>query len=65
LADFRTELRTELAGLRTEVRTDTNNLGAELYKAMADQTRTFVVANVGMILSGLGLAFAAARFAGH
>lgn len=54
---FRAELNSEIQGLR-----------GEMYKAFADQTRTFVSALVfsvlGAVATSAGLAFAAARLAG-
>ena len=70
MADLRTELRTEMADLRTELRTESaalrtemGELRADVAERLADQTRTLMIAMITTMLSGVGLAFAAAHFA--
>jgi len=51
IGDVRTELHTEIAGVRTEVA----NLRGDMLEKMSDQTRTIVIAIVGMCFTFAGL----------
>ncbi len=63
-AELRGELRSQIHGVRGEI----EGLRSEMYKAFADQNRTFVTTLVfsvlGAVTTSSGLAFAAARLAG-
>ncbi len=72
MAELRTELKTEMAELRTEFKTDMANLTVEfkgglasmqasLTREVAASMRTMILANVGTMLTGVGLAFTAAQ----
>ena len=56
-------LRADMADLRTDLRTEMHQGFAGMYKALAEQTRTLVLTSVGIMLTGISLAFAAARLA--
>lgn len=55
-APRRSELRGEMGQLRGEM----GQIEARLYRAMASQTRSYMAATIGAILTTGGLAFAAA-----
>jgi phage protein D len=68
MADLRTARRSELTDLRcgmadikAEMRVEMADFKAEIHQAFAEQTRTLVLANAGMMLTTLALSFAVAR----
>jgi len=63
MADFKAEMRTEMTDFKAEMRTDMADFKAEIHQAFAEQTRTLVLANAGMMLTTLALSFAVARIA--
>jgi hypothetical protein len=54
----------DLAVVAADLRTEIAQLRAELTARIADQTRTIVIAVVTLWVSGMALAFTAARLAG-
>jgi len=61
MADLRTDLRTEMAELRTDLRTEMAELRTEMHDLFREQTTRILLVVVPTMLSGVGLAFAAAR----
>jgi len=63
MTDFKAEMRTDMAEFKAEMRADMADFKAEIHQAFAEQTRTLVLANAGMMLTTLALSFAVARIA--
>jgi len=56
-------LRTSIAEVDGSLRADMHQEFARVYEKMNEQTRTLVLAMIGMVISAMSLAFAAARWA--
>ena len=63
MADFKAEMGADMTDFKAQMRIEMAKSRAEIYQAFAEQTRTLVLANAGMMLTTLALSFAVARIA--
>jgi hypothetical protein len=61
MSALRGELRSEMSALRGELRSDLSALRAEMHDLFREQTNRILMFVLPTMLSGIGLAFAAAR----
>ena len=61
MGNLGTQLRTEMEAMRHEL---TGAFHTDLLAAVTGQTRTIIYANPGLVFASVGLALAAAQFAG-